>query len=194
MKSIFAPAPLWLAQARSDIAAARAVDLKDCHRRYLYQQAYEKALKAYLVARIVTRDETDAVMFILRDTILGTHSPLGDYTDEETEDLNTRLMRKYGNDWNRGAILLRLSRRAAEVFVRSLAGASVLRKIDGTRPTKDARTPSYRYPFYDGTVPIAPCDWTGWDAYQGTAMEVDAAVQELIDGVGLVVGRARRRR
>jgi hypothetical protein len=39
---------VWLIQARADLTAADATcqDLAECHRRYLIQQAYEKAIKA----------------------------------------------------------------------------------------------------------------------------------------------------
>ena len=48
MTKIVAPPAAWLRQAHADLRAARTESgLVECHRRYLYQQAYEKAIKAY---------------------------------------------------------------------------------------------------------------------------------------------------
>lgn len=142
------PPKAWLDQSRADLNAARSrtPDMAECHRRYLYQQAYEKAIKAYVVPTV--RKEDDAVQLVLRDTFLGSHTPLSSFAEDETPaSFKKRLARKYGNDWQRGHRVLLLVRRRAEALVRTLAGAAVIKAIDATQPNKDARQPSYRYPF-----------------------------------------------
>ncbi|MGM0578169.1 MAG: hypothetical protein ACQEXJ_20760 [Myxococcota bacterium] len=170
-------------QARADLRAARCTDdaVAECHRRYWLQQAYEKALKAYLVAQVGKRERHE-VLLIVRDTILGSHSPLTDFPrGVDLDDLKARLEQAYPDDWQRGLRLVELLRRHAHAFVTNRRGHEALYKLDDTRPSIAARYPSYRYPFFDGGKSVAPAKWRGWTGYQGPEEEVAGAVEELID-------------
>jgi hypothetical protein len=79
---------------------------------------------------------------------------------------------------------------------RGETGEGLLRKVDGTTPTTDPTTVSYRYPFRDaGGKDVAPRDWTAgdWDAYQGNAAGVAAAVDRFLRSVENRRQRARGR-
>lgn len=193
--SIF-PAPRsYLEQAKADFRVSQAThaDLRACHTRYFLQQAYEKAIKAYMLAKLGPEDSQ--VEHLLRDTILGSHSPLADFRpDEDLTELTDRLIRKYPNHWQRGIKVLKTLRREAYGLLSGRRGANVLVLLDATRQSIRADVPSYRYPFFQDGETIIPSRWENWDGYQGVLNEVVAAVSELVDAVSLTVGTSGRRR
>jgi hypothetical protein len=67
-----------------------------------------------------------------------------------------------------------------------LDGEGLLRRVDATTPTTDPTATSYRYPFRDDAGrDVAPMDWsvTDWDAYQGNAAGVAAAIERFLRAV-----------
>ena len=67
-------------------------------------------------------------------------------------------------------------------------------KIEATRPSKDSKQVSYRYPFLDpgSGAETAPSDWKNWDSYQGNLIAVQDAVDEIIKRAGFQVAIAER--
>jgi HEPN domain-containing protein len=164
-----------------------------CHTRYFLQQAYEKAIKAYMLAKL--GQEHANVELILHDTILGSHSPLFDFRpQEDLAELEERLIRQYPDHWQRGIMVLKTLRREAYNVLMCRRGANMLVQIDATRQSIRANVPSYRYPFFSNDETIVPLSWDGWDVYQGPLDDVIAAVRDLLDTVGLTVGTSGRRR
>ncbi len=193
--SIF-PAPrTYLEQARADLRASKVVApmLLPCHTRYFLQQAYEKAIKAYLLARLGTREDLQ-VQYLLRDTILGSHSPLADFRpDDDLVEMRERLMRQYPEHWQHGIAVLKMLRREAYALLRGRRTANTLVQLDSTRQSIRAEVPSYRYPFFQGETTVIPARWNGWDTYQGVLQDVVEAVEDLVDYVALTVGIRGRR-
>jgi hypothetical protein len=193
--SIF-PAPrTYLEQAKADFRASQVTNpaLLACHTRYFLQQAYEKSLKAYMLVK-VDPDEHPQVLYLLRDTILGSHSPLADFRPEDDlSELQERLIRQYPDHWQRGIKVLKTLRREAYGLLKGRRGANVLVQLDATRQSIRADVPSYRYPFFQGDETIVPSQWQGWDTYQGVLGEAVAAVSELVEAVKLSVGTSGRR-
>ena len=52
MSATIPRASQWLRQARRDLEAARCNTISESHRRYFYQQAYEKGVKSMFVLQI----------------------------------------------------------------------------------------------------------------------------------------------
>jgi hypothetical protein len=64
-----------------------------------------------------------------------------------------------------------------------LDGEGLLRKVDSTTATTEPTDASYRYPFRDAAgEELAPVDWStaDWDAYQGNALGVAAAIDRFL--------------
>jgi hypothetical protein len=191
------PAPrTYLQQARADFRACQlqTSDFAECHRRYFLQQAFEKALKSFLLVKLGVGNEDEQVEFLLRDTILGSHSPLADFPPgADLAELEEQLVRRYPKHWERGIKLLKMLRREAAGLIERSGAGPVLRKIDGTRQSIRAQVPSYRYPFFEDRLEITPATWGAWDTYQGTWHTVVPAVHNLIETVALTVGTSGRR-
>jgi hypothetical protein len=158
----------WIEQADADLLAARAesADLRECHRRYWIQQAYEKAIKAFALMRWNGGVEEHAQferLFLLQ------HSPL-----KTVAETNTPLSKA-----------LHLLEREVQSFVRkNLAGeASTLLKIDSTTPRNAPEEISYRYPFLVDGEYTAPTAYEDWDGYQGSFMAARGAVERLLRAV-----------
>lgn len=193
--SIFPTPRSYLEQAKADfrVSQVKHADVRACYTRYFLQQAYEKAIKAYMLAKL--GQEHANIELILRDTILGSHSPLADFRpQQDLTELEERLMRQYPDHWQRGIKVLKTLRREAYNVLVGRRGANVLVQIDATRQSIRADVPSYRYPFFSGTETVVPLSWDGWDGYQGPFDDVVVAVRDLLDTVGLTVGTSGRRR
>lgn len=193
--SIFPSPRSYVEQAKADsrVAHVKHEDVRSCHTRYFLQQAYEKAIKAYMLAKLGT--EHVNVEHILRDTILGSHSPLADFRPEEDlTELQERLTRQYPDHWQRGIKVLKTLRREAYGLLNGRPTANVLVRLDATRQSIRADVPSYRYPFFRGGEAITPSRWEGWDDYQGSFDDVAKAVEDLLNTVAITVGTSGRRR
>ena len=168
----------WLRQARADLEAGQGSAGEECHRRYWLQQACEKAIKALglVLWRGPTSDDG-----VFRRHFLHKHSPLKQLGAEL--DNEPALPKS-----------LRLLLREIKAELGRLDGEGLLRKVDGTTPTTDPTEVSYRYPFLDSNgKDVAPVDWTAtdWDAYQGNAAGVVAAVDRFLRAVENRRQRAR---
>jgi hypothetical protein len=160
----------WLRQARADLNAGRGGGGEECHRRYWLQQACEKGIKALGLVLWNGPPESDGVF---RDRFLHKHSPLKQLATELENDPS--LPRP-----------LRMLLRQIEAELYKLDGEGLLRRVDGTTPTTDPTDVSYRYPFRDSAGrTLAPQDWTttDWDAYQGNAAGVVAALERFLRAV-----------
>jgi hypothetical protein len=161
----------WIRQANADLQAGRAERSIECHRRYWLQQAYEKGIKA--LGMMLWRGPP-AEDGLLRAHFLHSHSPLRRLKDDILA--NPTLPQS-----------LQRLRRQIETELNALDGDGLLRKVDGTTPTTDHTGVSYRYPFQDAATgeDIAPMDWTTaeWDAYQGNATGVIAAIERFLKAV-----------
>jgi hypothetical protein len=160
----------WLRQARADLDAGRSQGGDECHRRYWLQQASEKGIKALGLAMWngPTADEG-----VFRAFFLHKHSPLKQLAAEAGK--NPLLPKS-----------LWLLLRQIDAELTGLDGAGLLRQVDGTTPTTDPTDVSYRYPFRDANgLDVAPRDWTtaDWDAYQGNAAGVAAAIDRFLRAV-----------
>ena len=166
----------WIRQARADLEAGQAPGASECHRRYWLQQACEKGIKA--LGLILWAGLADDAR--LRQHFLHRHSPLKQLAAEVAADPAIPKS------------LLRLLREL-EVELRQLDGGVLLRKVDSTTPTTAPTEASYRYPFQDHGVEVAPVDWTAadWDAYQGNFVGVVASVDRFLR---LVENRRQRGR
>jgi hypothetical protein len=192
---LLAPA-LWLEQARADRTAATTKGLKACHSRYLFQQAYEKSIKAFGIA-ILTKKQLNDRQFtsVLGDYFLHHHTPMTVLAASDDADITDALKRGYANTWSH--LLKQLQTFRHELKRQLLDGVDdrmkrVWEKIDAKRPSKDPSIVSYRYPFFDPSKnkdPVAPASWWGWDAYQGTESLVHEAVNLLIQRAAYAVGR-----
>ncbi len=168
----------WLRQARADLDAcvgAGSSALTECHRRYLLQQACEKGVKA--LGLVLWGEQTTDVASFHR-FFLHRHDPL------------SRLGEQEGLPRSLWALLRQLN-----TELDTIDNAILLRQVDGTSPSTDPTSISYRYPFVDnrtGDV-VAPVDvqTDTWDSYQGNEMGVVRAVGRLLDRVE---GRIRRNR
>ena len=192
--SIFPTPRSYLEQAKADFRASRVThdDVRPCHTRYWLQQAYEKAMKAHMLAKLGQEDKE--VEQVLRDTILGSHSPLADFRPgEDLGELEKRWTRQVPNHWKRGLKVLKMLRREAYGLLHGQRGANVLAKLDATRQSIRVDLPSYRYPFFQGNEQIIPSRWEGWDDYQGALDDVVSAVGDLLGIVALTVGTSGRR-
>jgi hypothetical protein len=157
----------WLRQARADLEAGRSESGQECHRRYWLQQSCEKCIKA-LGLLMWAGPAADEGAF--RTHFLHRHSPLKQLAAEISK--SPALPKS-----------LRLLLRQIETELTQLDGEGLLRKVDGTTPTTDPTDVSYRYPFRDSAgKDVAPRDWTSteWDAYQGNATGVAAAVERFL--------------
>ncbi len=160
----------WLRQARADLEAARGNGGEECHRRYWIQQACEKGIKAL---GLVLWNGPPAHDGVFRGYFLHKHSPLKELATELNKDLALPKS-------------LRLLLRQLEVELNQLDGAGLLRKVENTTTTTKLSDVSYRYPFLDaGGKDVAPRDWTttDWDAYQGNAAGVIAAIERFLRAV-----------
>lgn len=186
---------VWLRQARRDLAAARCGTTDECHRRYWYQQSYEKAIKAYAITLVTSKNAQ--VLAGFRDSFLRHHAPLAvaKASEEEGEEsMEHRLKRIYPKSWEEIVKTVVNVRRLTENFVDNLKHARSIRKIDATHPSMAVTAVSYRYPFQasGSTQSVAPADWRGWSSYQGIEATVQKALDELIDGVALQIGSYAR--
>ena len=186
---------VWLRQARRDLAAARGGVSDECHRRYWYQQSYEKAIKAYAITLVTSKDAQ--VLSGFRDAFLRHHAPLAvakESGEEGIEALEDRLRRNYPKRWEEIVKTVVNVRRLTESFVDNLNHARSVRKIDSTHPSLAVSAVSYRYPFQPkgSKQSVAPADWKGWSSYQGVESTIQKALDELIDGVALQVGSYAR--
>lgn len=158
----------WVEQADADLLAARAEssDLRECHRRYWIQQAYEKAIKAYaLMHWNGTAQEQSQFerLFLLQ------HSPLK--TVAETMTPLSKALHV-------------LDRDVRAFVLKNLSGeASTLLKIDSTTPRNAPEEISYRYPFLVDGKYTAPIAYEDWDGYQGNFMAARGAVERLLRAV-----------
>lgn len=151
------------------------------HRRYWLQQACEKGIKA-LGLVLWTGSPADDGLF--RAHFLHNHSPFRrlEVDVRAKPDLPTSLRRLF---------------RQIETELSALDGDGLLRKVDSTTPTTNPTGVSYRYPFHDGEEgeDVAPTDWTAaqWDAYQGNALGVAAAIDRFLKAVDNRRRRGARR-
>jgi hypothetical protein len=160
----------WLRQARADLSAGQADGVAPCHRRYWLQQACEKGIKALGLIMWRGHANEDGQ---LRHYFLGRHSPIRHLETAVAAD--PAIPRS-----------LRFLFRQLRTELDGLDGAGVLARVDATTPTMDPTDVSYRYPFRDNVGnDIAPVDWTeaDWDAYQGNAAGVIAAVERFLRAV-----------
>ena len=160
----FALIECWIKQSQADLKAARDAnsEAEECHRRYWYQQSYEKAIKAYGLLKFRSDDPREEREF--RQAYLRVHAP---FTSLSGSGFGGRLQ-VFG--------------RQLRTFLYSLDNSAILIKIDESIPTVDPARVSYRYPFLDdrtGTY-IAPVDYHGWDAYQGNEEGVRSALDRLL--------------
>jgi hypothetical protein len=168
----------WLRQARADLDAGRADGGSECHRRYWLQQACEKSIKALGMVLWNGPQEHESAF---RSLFLHRHSPLSD-------------LEKGLADVPDVPKALRLLLRQLDAEIGKLDGDGLLRKVDSTATSKDPAATSYRYPFRDATGhDVAPQDWgrADWDAYQGNAAGVTAALDRFIRAVENRRQRAR---
>jgi hypothetical protein len=153
----------WLLQAEADLRAAEADSdgVTDGHRRFWLQQSYEKGIKAWglMKWRYNLDDEGQFHHVFLRR-----HSPF-----LSIDRTNAPLPKS-----------IHLLQREARAFVNGLAYGGVLMKIDATTPEFDETKVSYRYPFLVDGHHVAPCDYEGWDAYQGEWAEVRRSVRAFL--------------
>jgi len=160
----------WVRQAEADLNASKAetASLAECHRRYLIQQSYEKAIKA--LALMLWESATSEETTQFDRLFLGQHSPLK--TLAEAADSLYRP--------------LYLLNRQLKTFLMGLDNGALLLKIDATKPMKKDDKVSYRYPFVDeesGSY-TAPVDFDGWDNYQGERRDALKCVTQLLGAVG----------
>ncbi len=187
----------WMRQAKVDFRAAqeKSAGTLECHRRYWYQQSYEKALKAYAISRVEAGD--DAVGQALQEELLRTHSPLSSCKRDRAGwlELEIKLRKRFPESWGHVLKELMLIRRDVVRLVNGLDHKATLEKVDATTPSISPNVVSYRYPFFlegkKGT-PIAPAEFTGWDDYQGDERSVKHALEELLEAAGRDIGRAVR--
>ncbi|MDI1435941.1 MULTISPECIES: hypothetical protein [Polyangium] len=166
----------WIRQAGADLAAAKADTdaLAECHRRYLIQQSYEKAIKALA---LMLWDGADDEMREFDRLFLGQHSPLKSLGESEST-LSKALFN---------------FRRRIETFLnKRVDNADLLLRIDATKPSKRPNDVSYRYPFLQDHTYIAPADFSAWDTYQGNQMGALAAVTHLLKEVNEELKRFAR--
>lgn len=195
----------WLRQARSDFDAARVNEerILECHRRYWFQQSYEKAIKAIAIASISDADEEFLQAF--QDYFLRHHAPVFSFKlkTREWEGVEEELRGKFPKTWESISNRLRLLRRSLEQLETKLTQRSTLQQIETTTPSLSPNDVSYRYPFFEQAnrpeTAIAPADFRGWAAYQGDEQRVTEAIQELLDCARATVSvakfsRAKRRR
>ncbi len=79
------------------------------------------------------------------------------------------------------------------VFLDAFPERAALEKIDATTPVKDSNAVSYRYPFVVGGDWVAPSEYEGWAAYQGTIGQVRTATRKLLDAVKVELSYVKRR-
>ena len=167
----------WIRQAEEDLKAAKAdaEGISENHRRYWFQQSYEKAVKALGLLKYLAGPQEGK---LINDLFLHRHDPLLRLEQEEVSQLP------------RG---LRLLRRELIAFVDRQDQSAFLRKIDATTATTDINEVSYRYPFLKDGVPTYPSQYAEWDAYQGGSMAVRSSVERLIRSVRDEFRIAKRR-
>ncbi len=187
---------VWLEQAKSDEKASAAKQLNECHRRYFMQQAYEKSVKALGLA-ILTRNQKSDKPFasVLGDYFLNHHTPLTVLSESVTDDAKNDIKKRYPKKHEKlikqlTTFRIQLKRRMLDKVDAKVEG--IWKKIDATRPSKNSSKVSYRYPFLDGAIEIAPCAYNKWDAYQGSRTDVENAIKELFMRAGNAVKIAER--
>lgn len=189
---------LWLKQAKSDRTASGLVDLPECHRRYLLQQAYEKSVKALGLALLPRKSAKDKrVRAALGDCFLHHHTPMTIFLAKDDTTWGLELRGAYGGDWQQILKILKGLRQMIALNMGAEADTQTVdawTKIDGTRPTKKSDAVSYRYPFVDDAHPdgITPHEWTGWGTYQGEEDVVRRAVDNLIARAGQQIAEWNR--
>jgi hypothetical protein len=191
---------LWLQQAKADEAASRAKGaLAECHRRYLLQQAYEKAVKALALACLTKKQRTNKrFASALGDCFLHHHTPWTVFSTMDDAEWKVSLLTAYDKDWAHLLKDLKALRNHVAARLQQGADAATVtawKRIDATRPSKAADAVSYRYPFVDAkTDPegVAPSNWKGWTAYQGDEKSVREAVAELFRRAGVQIGIWKR--
>jgi hypothetical protein len=186
---------LWLQQARADRDASRATKIGDCHKRYLLQQAYEKAIKALGLACMNEHQAKDKrIASALGDYFLHHHTPMTVFSSDDDAERLRELLADYPGFGATVHRQLKTIRTRILTILGDRTDAKIVKvweKIDATRPTKSIDSVSYRYPFVDppkSSLGIAPCAWAGWDAYQGPEQDVRDAIDELIRRAGMQVG------
>ena len=167
----------WIRQAEEDLEAAKAEaeGISENHRRYWFQQSYERAVKAFGLLKYQPGAQEGN---LVNRVFLHRHDPLLRLGQEQVPQLP------------RG---LRLLRREVIAFVDRQDQSEFLRKIDATTATTDISEVSYRYPFLDDGVPTYPSQYVGWDTYQGGAMAVRSSLERLIRSVRDEFRIAKRR-
>ena len=158
----------WLVQARADHQAATVAEegVLDCHRRYWFQQACEKGIKALglVLWRGPASDEGQ-----FRALVLNRHDPL------------KRLQKEPALPRSLWLLL-----REIETELGHIDNSGLLLRVDATTASTNPTDASYRYPFVDrGGDLVAPATWSAsdWDAYQGNEMGVAKAIDRLLSRV-----------
>jgi hypothetical protein len=157
----------WLRQARADLDAGTLDAAQECHRRYWLQQACEKGIKA-LGQILWNGPPSEDGRF--RQHFLHKHSPLKQLAQKAAAD--PALPKS-----------LHLLLRQLDAELGKLDGEGLLRRVDSTTPTTEPTDASYRYPFRDAAGnEVAPVDLrtADWDAYQGNALGVAAAIDRFL--------------
>lgn len=182
---------LWFKQARADAkASAAGHDLAECHRRYLLQQAYEKAVKALALANLPKRLDADRQFAsALGDYLLMHHTPWTVFSGKNDEEWRNELRGAYAARWSELLRKLKELRRNVAIQLQRDTDARIVevwKQIDSTRPSRSVDEVSYRYPFVvdEQSDGIAPVDWDGWSQYQGAEELVRSAIEELLQRAG----------
>jgi len=155
----------WIRQAEADLSAAsaEAPGIAECHRRYWFQQSYEKSIKALALMKWTgVPDERE-----FAQNFLWKHSPLATISTGKTP-----LPKK-----------LYLLQRELTAFMIKLDGSALLKKLDATTPTTNPDDVSYRYPFRYNNEYVPPAEYPDWDHYQGNHEGIRAGVARLINAV-----------
>lgn len=166
----------WLDQATADLRAAQAKDdaIAECHRRYWFQQSCEKAIKALGLLRWADTNDP-ALTTELTAVFLKQHAPYDTLQSSAPKSKAIKALQ-----------------REIDSFLRQLDNFALLKKLDATRPYFNPSEVSYRYPFIQDGSYVAPCDFEGWDGYQGNTMGVESAVGKLLKAVRAEYATVRR--
>jgi len=166
----------WIEQAESDQHAAEASlnchGIGDEHTRYLFQQSYEKAIKAHAIGLYRLDENTQDYTHRLKDfrnNFLHKHSPL-----TELGDPKKPLSRH-----------MHALKRQLLTFIRNQSFGPIIIQIDKTTPSTNPEKVSYRYPFLVSDKYMSPCSYppSKWRQYQGDINEVREAVRKLLKKV-----------
>ncbi len=174
-----ADALLWIDQATADLQAAESEHegIRECHRRYWLQQAYEKGIKAYGIALWNPAGATPEEQQQWGKFCFA-HSPLSQLDEFTLPPKKIWALRRQID---------------AELNTKVGDKLDQLRKIDDTKPAKSPDEVSYRYPFRDGGTWVIPAEWDGWARYQGDEAASRKAVRTLIASVRKMVTRSGRK-